>query len=149
MAELGYSEGETCGMMDYIAIKNNGVKVGNFYLVKQFLDAIAERFLSTKDPLLLVPTGIVSEGKLSITELSIENIPATPTADNSIVKLEEENAQLKKALTAVRTLMNHSEGVAGLHLNGNVATWDELLAGDEAWLTDFRKAELINRDSEQ
>lgn len=38
----------------------------------------------------------------------------------------------------LRDLMNQSEGVAGLHNNGDVASWDELLdsPGMSPWLGD-------------
>jgi hypothetical protein len=46
-----------------------------------------------------------------------------------------------KGLDAVQDLINNSYGVAGLHLNGDVAPWDELLEGGrfEAWLKDFSR----------
>ena len=48
----------------------------------------------------------------------------------------EEIARLRRAVDAVRALIAESQGVAGLHLNGDVATWDELLRGGrfEEWL---------------
>jgi hypothetical protein len=65
--------------------------------------------------------------------------------EDKAAKLEEENIKLKKALAAVRTLMNNSEGVSGLHMNGDVAPWDELLeCGQfEEWLIEFSNAESI------
>ena len=49
----------------------------------------------------------------------------------------------RKGLTAVRGLINDSRGVVGLHLNGDEAPWDELLAGGqyESWLFDFSAAQ--------
>jgi hypothetical protein len=49
----------------------------------------------------------------------------------------------------VASLMGESEGVTGLHLNGEVATWDWLLANE--WLADFNEAmnEIIIMISEQ
>ncbi len=55
---------------------------------------------------------------------------------------------LEAGIRAVRGLMNESEGVIGLHLNGNIATWEELQEGGtyEEWLIDFNKAEdLVKR----
>ena len=51
-------------------------------------------------------------------------------------------ARLRKGISAVDVLMNESEGVSGLHLNGDIAPWDELRAGGryEGWLLDFDKA---------
>lgn len=47
------------------------------------------------------------------------------------------DAQLTKLLTALHRLAEESEGVAGLHQNGDVATWDELFDGEfSSWLGD-------------
>jgi len=52
---------------------------------------------------------------------------------------------LKKGIKAVSDLMEESEGVTGLHLNGNVAYWSELCRYGEfsQWLSDFNAAEEI------
>jgi hypothetical protein len=58
-------------------------------------------------------------------------------ADEMEGKNTRTNQELaKKAIDAVVSLISESRGVAGLHLNGDVATWDELLAGGymEEWL---------------
>lgn len=49
------------------------------------------------------------------------------------------NGRLRAGLKAVEGLINDSHGVAGLHLNGDVASWDELRTGGrfEEWLRDF------------
>ncbi len=44
---------------------------------------------------------------------------------------------LLTAIQAVDQLMAESQGVAGLHLNGDVATWEELKAN---WLEDLEPA---------
>lgn len=48
-------------------------------------------------------------------------------------ELEKENQQLRGMLgqlhEELRGLISESSGVAGLHLNGDLATWDELLPG--------------------
>jgi hypothetical protein len=56
--------------------------------------------------------------------------------------LETENKLLRAGLKAVYQLMRESHGVTGLHLNGDVAPWDELLQGGrfEQWLIDFSLA---------
>jgi hypothetical protein len=48
----------------------------------------------------------------------------------------DEIERLREAVRAVRDLIAQSEGVAGLHLNGDLAPWGELLEGGrfEAWL---------------
>ena len=50
--------------------------------------------------------------------------------------------KVEKAFGAVRGLINESTGVAGLHLNGDVAPWDELEEGGryEEWLATFAQA---------
>ena len=57
---------------------------------------------------------------------------ACDRADHSQARVQE----LEEAVDAVRNLISNSEGVAGLHLNGDVAPWDELMEGGEyeAWL---------------
>lgn len=59
------------------------------------------------------------------------------------------NEVLVKGLRAVAGLMGQSEGVVGLHLNGAVATWDELM--QSSWLEDFETAmnALIDADAEE
>ena len=49
---------------------------------------------------------------------------------------------LIKGLKAVEDLMNESAGVDGLHLNGDLAPWEELRTGGrfEDWLKDFDDA---------
>ncbi len=55
----------------------------------------------------------------------------------------KQNLQLKSGIKAIRSLINDSEGVQGLHLNGDLAPWDELEQGGrfEDWLGDFNIAE--------
>jgi len=69
---------------------------------------------------------------------------------------EQRLEKFRKGLQAVADLMGESEGVAGLHRNGELANWDELLTGP--WLEDFHEAmnelmdmqhEDIERDMEQ
>lgn len=68
--------------------------------------------------------------------------------------LQDHNASLKKCLEqsmenfdllkgSLHDLIDDSEGVVGLHLNGDVAPWEELMEGGrfEEWLlplTDFK-----------
>ena len=57
-------------------------------------------------------------------------------------RVSDEMALLEKGLNAVLHLIENSQGVVGLHLNGEVAPWDELRTDGqfEAWLYDFDKA---------
>ncbi len=73
-----------------------------------------------------------SKYKLATTELLIKKIE----------QLESEVFTLNAAITSVSDLIANSSGVSGLHANGDVAGWDELLEGGdyEEWLIDFSKA---------
>ena len=52
--------------------------------------------------------------------------------------MSDTQSKLIAGLKAVALLMAESEGVTGLHLNGDVATWDWLLSTE--WLADFNAA---------
>lgn len=52
--------------------------------------------------------------------------------------------QRKEILSEVYDLMNESDGVAGLHLNGEVATWDWLL--DHGWLPTVAKLNQLKEE---
>ena len=74
---------------------------------------------------------------------------ATTKNTGEMIMNEARLEKLIKGLRAVAGLMAESQGVAGLHLNGDVAAWDELL--QNAWLEDYHDAmnELIDMDAEQ
>lgn len=57
-------------------------------------------------------------------------------------RLQAEYEKLRKGLNAVQDLIDSSYGVAGLHLNGEIAPWSDLLEGGifEAWLAEFDAA---------
>lgn len=56
--------------------------------------------------------------------------------------LEELAGALENTHDSVCELIDSSRGVCGLHLNGDVATWDELRTGGkfEGWLIEFDDA---------
>lgn len=60
----------------------------------------------------------------------------------TIRSLQAENERLRKGLEAVESLIGESSGVAGLHMNGDVAPWGDLRTGGkyEGWLVDFDAA---------
>lgn len=65
--------------------------------------------------------------------------------EKSVRALREKDAeleQLRAGVEAVNVLIESSEGVAGLHLNGDLAPWVELLAGGrfEGWLAPLSAA---------
>ncbi len=63
--------------------------------------------------------------------------------ETKIQELEAQCAVLQKGIAAVRDLIDDSDGVGGLHLNGDFAPWSELQRGGrfEPWLIDFNNAE--------
>lgn len=65
--------------------------------------------------------------------------------DDLIKERAQLNQQLliyKGAIIAIRDLINESVGVVGIHVNGDIALWDDLLSGgyQQAWLCDVSKA---------
>ena len=55
---------------------------------------------------------------------------------------EEGIEEMRPGIQAVENLIASSGGVAGLHLNGDIAPWSDLLTGGryEEWLIDFDRA---------
>jgi len=55
---------------------------------------------------------------------------------------------LKRGIESVRDLIEDSVGVAGLHMNGDIATWNELEEGGrfEEWLMLFNDAEDLIKE---
>jgi len=64
-------------------------------------------------------------------------------AADEIERLRAQVERYEKALDAVGALIAESDGVAGLHLNGDIAPWPDLLAGGrfEEWLAPLSKAQ--------
>lgn len=56
--------------------------------------------------------------------------------------MNADGKRLRKGLEAVEQLIGDSTGVVGLHMNGDLAPWDELRTGGryEEWLADFDAA---------
>ena len=63
-------------------------------------------------------------------------------AERRLAALENMVFLLAKGLVSVKNLIKESSGVSGLHLNGDIASWDELRTGGrfEEWLLDFDKS---------
>lgn len=56
---------------------------------------------------------------------------------NELDKRDKEIHRLRLAMKDIAILIDNSQGVAGLHLNGDVAKWSDLLIGGrfEEWLS--------------
>ena len=64
-------------------------------------------------------------------------------------RLERELAVARKGLEAIASLIDESNGIGGLHLNGDFAPWSELRTGGrfEEWLVAFDDALNAARSS--
>jgi hypothetical protein len=56
--------------------------------------------------------------------------------DSRFQRLFAETQQLKEMIDEMRDVMHGSTGVAGLHLNGETATWEWLV--ENGWLSKWR-----------
>lgn len=79
-------------------------------------------------------------------EANLENARGgqnTGDIEAAIIAIEEyKRKKLVDGLLAVESLILESKGVAGLHLNGDLASWNELRTGGrfEEWLYQFDDA---------
>ncbi|HDW0806769.1 hypothetical protein QE620_01440 [Escherichia coli] len=48
-------------------------------------------------------------------------------AEAKCAALAAENAEMHETIEAVRSVADNSSGIAGWHLNGDIATWEEIL----------------------
>ena len=80
---------------------------------------------------------------------------AGSTPAEKLRALSDENAALvaraaglERGIESVRVLIDSSDGVAGLHLNGDVASWESLEEGGhfEEWLMGFNNAESVESE---
>lgn len=78
----------------------------------------------------------LGELKIQVGDIDTFN---TRSSDATIKELVE---ALDKACRSINDLIESSEGVAGLHLNGDVASWGSLRVGGrfESWLIEFDEA---------
>lgn len=71
------------------------------------------------------------------------------------IPLSDVFTKLVLGINAVADLIDNSTGVDGLHLNGDIAPWNELRSGGrlESWLVDFDEAlewaRVLSRDDNQ
>lgn len=74
-----------------------------------------------------------------------EIVDAIAERDALIARAEKAEAKLasaQKGLQSVVGLIMHTKGVVGLHMNGDIAPWEDLLPGGGLgdWLRDFDQA---------
>ncbi|MES3674400.1 hypothetical protein QC589_00435 [Halomonas elongata] len=86
-------------------------------------------------------------------ELEQEKAELAELLDRAETERDALAVQVEAMRNDLNELANSSDGVAGLHLNGDVATWDELFPGgrNEEWLMSFGDeptACLARRDAE-
>jgi hypothetical protein len=64
-----------------------------------------------------------------------------------ILELEKKVEVLEAGIDSVSELIESSQGVIGLHMNGDIATWEELQTGGrfEEWLVEFDNAIAVAR----
>ncbi|EKL2550339.1 hypothetical protein PQ357_000416 [Escherichia coli] len=71
-------------------------------------------------------------------------------AEAKCAALAAENAAMHETIEAVRSVADNSSGIAGWHLNGDIATWEEILPeindietpATDAFLAEVRASEL-------
>ena len=84
------------------------------YLVRKFAEAEAKILALSEDQ-----------------QKAIESIKqadaAVKLAHEKFSALAAENAAMHETIEAVRSVADNSSGIAGWHLNGDIATWEEIL----------------------
>ena len=72
------------------------------------------------------------------------------TKSKELEELQNENRNYKAAMDDVLVLIDNSYGVSGLHLNGDVAPWGELMSGGrfEGWLMSIDELQKGEQDNE-
>ena len=101
-----------------------------------------------------------AEAEATISELAEDRQKATESikqADSAVKLAHEkfsalaaENAAMHETIEAVRSVADNSSGIAGWHLNGDIATWEEILPeindietpATDAFLAEVRASEL-------
>jgi hypothetical protein len=70
---------------------------------------------------------------------------------DELAALRKENEGLRSGINAVSALIDNSQGVYGLHLNGDPSPWSELQEGGrfEEWLYEFDTARAAIGDSHE
>lgn len=64
--------------------------------------------------------------------------------DKKLAECQAQEAKLREALDAVQQVANRSEGIAGWHLNGDIASWDSILPEVDEALAISNDATALN-----
>ena len=82
---------------------------------------------------------------------AVETGIVAPAIADIIAAAFEARSHLASLVSALESLMDESQGVAGLHQNGDIASWSELCAGGEfgGWLSAFDEARDFMEDTTQ
>lgn len=119
---------------------------GTYYLLNSKNEVVAT-LENSSVPNNLFPDGFGSSLYMHISEDGTIQDWFEPEFDDFTFVVDPNHRQpsndvLSRGITAVASLIDESEGVAGLHLNGDLAPWSELRTGGrfEEWLVDFDAA---------
>lgn len=111
------------------------------YLVRKFAEAEAK-------------ISALSEDQQRAIESIKQADAAVKLAHEKFSALAAENAVMLETIEAVRSVADNSSGIAGWHLNGDIATWEEILpeindietpATDAFWLKYGRRGRDVRR----
>ena len=62
-----------------------------------------------------------------LAERNAEYVTEISRLEKERAALAAENAAMHETIEAVRSVADNSSGIAGWHLNGDIATWEEIL----------------------
>lgn len=83
--------------------------------------------LATQLEVQLVRANALAEDHQRATESIKQADSAVKLAHEKFSALAAENAAMHETIEAVRSVADNSSGIAGWHLNGDIATWEEIL----------------------
>ncbi|EGK4229732.1 eae-like domain protein [Escherichia coli] len=83
--------------------------------------------LATQLEVQLVRANALSEDHQKAIESIKQADAAVKLAHEKFSALAAENAAMHETIEAVRSVADNSSGIAGWHLNGDIATWEEIL----------------------
>ena len=83
--------------------------------------------LATQLEVQLVRANALAEDQQKAIESIKQADAAVKLAHEKFSALAAENAAMHETIEAVRSVADNSSGIAGWHLNGDIATWEEIL----------------------